>query len=154
MLTKQQLGYKFEDQVHELISQTYYPILREKEIIKKYGILCYGIDHLVYSVEYLICIQDKWRDTKSSLNDINHFLKSVEKVSEAENKRCIGIYLTKVPITKGGLEALKNENTKQTNLFLSINNEDMNLLLKKLSELFYSNQIYFYEPDGTTIMLD
>ena len=154
MISKQQQGYIFEDKVHELISQTNNQVLREKEIIKKYGILSYGIDHLIYTSEYIICIQDKWRETKSSLHDINHFLKSVEKVSEAENKRCIGIYMTKVPVTKGGLEAFDSENKKQSNLFVSFHDEDMDKILKKLSELLYLNHIYFYESDGSIIMLN
>lgn len=154
METKQQLGYFFENRIHDLISKTNYEVLREKDIVKKYGILCHGIDHLIYTSEYIICIQDKWRDTKSSLQDINHFLKSVEKISEAEYKRCVGIYLTKIPITKGGLEAFANENSKQFNLFLSLHNENMDIIFDKLTELFYSNNIFFYNNDGSTIMMN
>jgi hypothetical protein len=154
MLSRQKLGYKFEDLVHELISQTSYPVLREKEIINTYGILSYGIDHLINLPEYIVCIQDKWRDTKTQLSDINHFIKSCDKVHEAENKKCVGIYLTKIEITKGALEAFEYENYKQKNFYLSLFDSDMNQLLKKLSYLMYSNQIYFIDPDGSTIMLD
>lgn len=154
MLTKQKLAYEFENTVHNLISQTNYEVLREKDIIKKYGVLYYGIDHIIYISEYIICIQDKWRDTKSDLSDINHFIKTTEKISDAENKRCIGIYLSKMQITKGALKAFEYENFKCKNRFISISNVNADLLLKELSQLFYSNQIYFYDSDGSTIMLD
>jgi hypothetical protein len=58
----------------------------------------------------------------------------------------------KIEITKGALEAFTNENIKQINFYLSLSDTNMDLLLKKLSYLFYSNQIYFYEPDGSAIM--
>ena len=104
MFTKQQLGNYFEDCVHEFISLTNYKVLREKEIVNLYSRLSYGIDHLIYLPECIICIQDKWRDTPIGLSDINHFLKCVENVHLKENyKKCVGIYLTKIPITKGSL---------------------------------------------------
>lgn len=154
MYTKQQLGYKFEDDVHELISQSNYQVLREKEIVNKYSVLSYGIDHLIYLPNLIICIQDKWRDTKPSLSDINHFIKSLENIHIKENYiKCIGIYLSKSPITKYGLEAFEFENNKGNNYFLSIHEESMEIILNKLTVLFYQNDIFFYEPDGSTIML-
>lgn len=153
MLTKQQLGYFFEDSVHELISQSNYQVLREKEIVDKYSVLSNGIDHLIYLPEYIICIQDKWRDTKASLSDINHFIKSVENIHVRENyKKCNCLYLTKLPITKGALDAFEYENNKGINNFISIYDDNMDLLLNKLTTLFYLSNIYFYEPDGSVIM--
>ncbi len=155
MNIKQQLGYLFEDYVHNLISQSKYQVLREKEIINKYDKLSAGIDHLIYLPDYIICIQDKWRDCKPNLTDINHFLKSVENVHIRENyKKCIGIYLSKTPITKGGVDAFEFENNKGTNYFLSLNGETMEIILTKLMGLFYDNCIFFYEPDGSAIMLE
>ncbi len=52
------------------------------------------------------------------------------------------------------MEAFEHENLKQNNIFLSLYDENQDKLLNKLSKLFYSNQIYFYEPDGSIIMLD
>ena len=153
MLIRQQLGYLFEDKVHELISQSYYQVIREKEIVNRYSVLSNGIDHIVYLFDYIICIQDKWRDTKSSLSDINHFIKSVENIYIKENyKKCIGLFLTKIPITKGATNAFEYENSKGINYFLSINDNNMDLLLNKLTTLFYLSGIFFYEPDGCVIM--
>lgn len=153
MLSRQKLGYIFENTVHNLISQTNYKVLREKDIIKKYGIIYYGIDHIINLQEYVICIQDKWRDTKSTLSDVNHFIKTIEKIGDAENKRCIGIYLSKLSITKNAFDAFEYENIKMKHKFISLSNDNMDKLLYELTYLFYSNQIYFYENDGSTIML-
>lgn len=153
MFTKQQLGFLFEYYVHVLISRTNCKVLRENEIVNKYSRLSYGIDHLIYLPDYIICIQDKWSDIKSGLSDINHFLKCVENVHIRENnKKCIGIYLTKLPITKGALNAFENENSKRINSFLSIYDDDVDKILNKVTTIFYSNNIFFYEPDGSTIM--
>jgi hypothetical protein len=154
MISRQQQGYLFEDKIHILISQTKYKVLTNKDITKKYNnVLCSGIDHLIYTTDYIICIQDKWRDTKSQLIDINHFLKSIEYVVEAEKKECIAIYLTKVPITKGACEAFNYENTKHSIKYFPVYDENQELLIKKFSELLYSNQIYFYDSDDCLVML-
>ena len=44
-------------------------------------------------------------------------------------------------------------NSILTETILNDSHEDKRVL-NKLSKLFYSNQIYFYEPDGSIIMLD
>ena len=153
MFTKQQLGNYFEDRVHVFISLTNYQVLREKDIVDKYSRLSYGIDHLIYLPEYIICIQDKWKDSRTGLSDINHFLKCVENIHLRENcKKCIGIYLTKKPITKGASNAFDCENAKGTNYYISIHDDDMDIILDKLKNLFYQNGIFLYEPDGCVII--
>ena len=153
MLTKQQLGYVFENHIHQIITLTYYPVLTEKEIVNKYSRLSFGIDHLIYLPDYIICIQDKWRDTKSPLSDINHFIKCVENIYIRENyKKCIGIYLSKMPITEGAQQSFSFENSKGLCYFISLHDEYINRLINKLTNLFYSNNIFFYEPDGSAIM--
>ena len=153
MFTKQQLGFLFEDYVHILISQSNYKVLREREIVNIYSVLSSGIDHLIYLQDFIICIQDKWSDSKIGLSDINHFLKSVENIYIRENyKKCIGIYLSRVPITKSGINAFECENAKGINYFVPIHDDNMKQILNKLTTLFYLNNIFFYEPDGSTIM--
>ena len=154
MLTKQQLGYLFEDCVHELISHSNFQVLREKEIVEKYSNLSYGIDHLIYLQDFIICIQDKWRDIKSSLSDINHFIKCVENIHVKENnKKCIGIYLSKIVITKGGVDAFEFENRKNCYYFLSLYDDNIKMLLNKLTKFLYDmTNVYLYELDGSAIM--
>jgi hypothetical protein len=155
MNARQRLGFLFEDKVHDLISQSMYQVLREVDVVYKYSVLSSGIDHLIYLPDFIICIQDKWRESKPNLSQINHFIKGVENIHIKENyKKCIGIYLSKEPVTKGGLDAFEFENYKGINYFLSISGYNMDIILNKLAGIFYDNHIYFYEPDGSAIMLD
>ena len=39
-----------------------------------------GIDHLVYTDNYIICIQDKWMITSPTLSKINHFITSTNNI--------------------------------------------------------------------------
>jgi len=154
MISRHQFGYLFEEKIHNLISKTKYNVLTNKDITKKYNnILCSGIDYLINTTDYIICIQDKWRDTKSQLIGINHFLKSIEYIVEVEKKRCIGIYLTKTPITKSVADVFNNSNTKHSITCFPIYDENQELLINKFSELLYSNQIYFYDSDDSLVML-
>ena len=154
MITKQQLGFLFQNKIHDLISQTNYQVLEEKEIVKKYSRLTFGIDHIINSYNYIFCIQDKWSDKKSSLSDINHFVKCVEVLQSQENyKKCIGIYLTKIPITSDAQDAFNFENYKGYNYFLSLYDNDMKEISKKLTNLLYSYGVFFYECDGSSIMI-
>lgn len=153
-LTKQKLGFIFEDNIHELISQTTYTILREKEIVNKYSLLAYGIDHIMYLEECIICIQDKWRSSKPSLSDINHFTSAVKYINDNEFKKCVGIYLSKEPLTAGALKAFEYENNKGINYFFSIYDDNMDQIVHKIKKIFYENKIFLYENDGSAIMLN
>lgn len=80
------LGFQFEDTIHNLISQCEYKVLREKEIVSKYGSIAYGIDHLILTDHFVITIQDKWKKSKPTLQDANHFIKASERISNIEKK--------------------------------------------------------------------
>lgn len=47
-----QLGFQFEDTIHNLISQCGYKVLREKEIVSKYSSISNGIDHLILTEHF------------------------------------------------------------------------------------------------------
>lgn len=152
-ITKQKLGFMFENNIHEFISQTKYTILREKEIVNKYSCLAYGIDHLMYLEECIICIQDKWRSSKPSLSDINHFISAVKYINDNEFKKCVGIYLSKEPLTAYASKAFEYENNKKINYFFSVYDNDMDKIIHKITKIFYENKIFLYENDGSAIML-
>lgn len=153
MLNFQRIGYEFEDQVHEILIQTKLQVLREKDIVRIYGQNLKGIDHIVYHNNCIICIQDKTNNTSIVLSTVNHFINSVETISYTENKRCIGIYLSKSGLTSPARLSLSDANTRNRNLFLEL--EDLNLenLKYKLIKLLYSNQIYLYDSDDCIFML-
>ncbi len=149
----QALGLQFEDEIHELLIQTKLHVLREKDIVKKYGLNLKGIDHLVYSIGYIICIQDKVTTSSPTLSLVNHFIQCVENIGHKENIKCIGIYLTKKALTSPAKLALSDANKRNINLFLEIQDEDLAHLKHKLLSIFYENQIYLYESDDSLYML-
>lgn len=155
-LTRRELGFHFEDQVHSLLTTTNQYVLREKEIVQKYGKLANGVDHLICINDQnktIIAIQDKWRASSQQLHDINHFISCVRHIERTEQKYVIGIYVTKKPITSGAIQSLNEEN-KICNRYHHISNSNMNHVMHKLMCVLYYLGIYMYDPDGSTIMLD
>ena len=153
-MNKQQEGYDLEKRIHDVLLKTNLIIYNENDIIKKYGKICYGIDHLVYYNDIIIGIQDKWRDSKPNLSDINHFIKSIERISKFENIKCIGIYMSKCPLTQGATNSFDYENINSSNKFFTLHHIHKEILIRKLIELFYENNIYLYESDGSSIMIE
>ena len=126
----------------------------EKEIVIKYGNIVNGIDHLILTEYFVITIQDKWKNTKPTLNDANHFIKATERIGEIEKKSYSGIYLSKLPLTSYAIKAFNFDNSYSSNKFYSIYGETTNDIEKKLTKKLYELKIYFYEPDGSAIMLE
>ncbi len=147
------LGYIFEDEIHELLVQTKLQVLREKDIVRKYGLNVKGIDHLVYHPDYIICIQDKTVSSSIVLSSVNHFINCVESISYSEAKKCIGIYLSKNGLTGPSRTAIQDANLRNRNLFLHLEDEDLEYLKFKLLDLLYSNQIYIYDSEDCLFML-
>ena len=155
MPTNSQIGREFENKVHEFISRTNYITLRENEIVRKYGRLCFGIDHLIETQNFAFAFQDKWIGTNIPLPQTNHFIQACENIIEKINKPLIGIYLSKCPLTSGSKDAFekKNNNPNSYCKFISFSNYDVNALFENLIRYLYSYKIFFYEPDGSAIML-
>lgn len=153
-ISPQSFGIAFENLVHNKLLETKKCIIRDKEIVKKYGKNNYGIDHLVYLDNYIIGIQDKWLKTKPSLHMINHFIKCIDNISQIDQCKCVGIYLSNLPITSGSQLAFNFENLKNKNIFINLYDSNMDLLFQKLFHLFYKNEIFKIDSDGDIFMLE
>jgi hypothetical protein len=156
LVTKRELGFIFEDNNHILLQKTNQVVIREKDIVKKYGRLANGIDHMIFIKEcpnIIIAIQDKWRDTPSQLSDINHFIRCVNHIENIEDKYIFGIYVTKKKITKGAMESFENEN-KICKRFNYVFSDKMECVQYKLMSILYDLEVYMYDFDGSTIMLN
>jgi len=101
---------------------------------------------------YILCFQ--YEICNPSISKINYFIKCVTNVSTKSNKKCIGTYLSKMPLTTNILEAFNKNNISSSNIFISINNSNEEYILYNLIILLYSNNIFLYEEDGSCIMLD
>lgn len=59
-----------------------------------------------------------------------------------------------MPLTSYAIKAFEFDNTHSSNKFYSIYSEIFDIIEKKLSTKLYEFGIYFYEPDGSTIMIE
>jgi hypothetical protein len=146
-------GFDFEEFIQNLLEQTIYDVLCEKEVRSQLGKDITAIDHLLNKQEYTIAFQDKWRETKNTISDINHFILCVNKVAEITKKPCYGIYLSQFPNTGPAQMAFDYENKKKNKLFMNIYSENQDYIYKELMQFLYSNGIYFYDTDGALQMI-
>ena len=148
-------GRQFEKYIHEtVLKKTKYEILSEKEIKCKYGHNNSAIDHFIELDDFCLCIQDKYEQTCPHIQKINHFIACVTNVSQICKKRCISIYLSRLPLTGPSNLAFINQNTNTMNKYYSINNNDKEELIKNLILFLYEIGIYRYEEDDSCIMLE
>jgi hypothetical protein len=162
----QKIGIIFENSVHNAINNhlRVTNLLREKDIKNIYGINNSGIDHMfdIFYTNISICIQDKWEETKSSISTINHFIKCVQNIQLITNKQIIGIFLSKLPITKNSLEAFNFDNRLLLNIkFINIHLDEKEyslvnskeILIDKLLDYLHLNyQLWTHDFDDSIIM--
>lgn len=147
------VGMIFENAVHQQLLKTGYRVYREIEIRKQFGQYITAIDHMIIFNNVSVCIQDKFQNSKISIDKTSHFIQNVNSLSYKLNKKCIGIYLTKSNFSKPSKDAFHNENLINKNEFLILYGKNQEILIKKLSEYFYKNNAFMYDIDGDTIML-
>jgi hypothetical protein len=153
MVSPQQLGRNFENEIHYLLCLTDKKILREQEIVNKYGNNCFGIDHLIYCNNFMVCIQDKWTSRNPNLTDAQHFLSAMRNIYRIENKKIIGIYISKIPITERANSEFKNEEKYINYKFYKLCSENQNEIYKRLMKFLYSLEIYFYDNNEKTNLI-
>lgn len=155
-LTPQAMGRLFDDKVNKALNShlRYFDfILIEKEVKSKYGVHNSGIDHLVSIREYILCIQCKLENTHSPIGKVNHFLMCINNIAKKHpEKKCIGIYLSKLPVSGPSEKALSTNDIDSINIHNN-GSDDMNSLIEKLLVFFhYVFRIYSYEYDESIIM--
>ena len=117
-------GFKFENLLYDELKKNFtdgFIIRREKDVKEEYGSSVTALDFEIFNVVKTkdinkipnkhVFIQLKWRDTTSSIVDINHFIQCCNKIITSKNLNVDNIYHiygTKVPISRPSLEALKD----------------------------------------------
>ena len=117
-------GFKFENLLYDELKKNFtdgFIIRREKDVKEEYGSNVTALDFEIFNVVRTkdinkiphkhVFIQLKWRDSRSSINDINHFIQCCNNIITAKNLNVDNIYHiygTKVPISRPSLEALKD----------------------------------------------
>ena len=153
MLSLQNRGRLFEKSIHSYLEKTKLIVLSEKEIKRKYGIDTTAIDHLIELDSFILCFQDKYEKICPSISKINHFIQCVSNISLRSQKKCIGIYLSIMPLSTNSMYAFNIQNNISPNKFISINNINEELIFNDLIYYLYDNQIFLYEDDGSCIMI-
>ena len=86
---------------------------------------------------------------------INTFTSEASTGLSDSNNKCDAIYLSKIPLTKGGIDAFSEQNQKQDKIyFSSISSEDQSNVIHKFSEFIYRNGIWYYDNEDCIEMLD
>ena len=124
-------------------------VLREKDVKNIYGENNSSLDHLLESDDYVICIQSKWENKPACISKVNHFLMAVNNISKIHiDKKCVAIYLSKIPVTGPSSKAIVYNDIKCINIY----DDDMNLIIEKLLIYIHQYGIYSYGYDDTIIM--
>lgn len=150
-----ELGIEFENYIHNIITSCKNNIvMNEREIVQKYGKLAYAIDHLIIHNNFIIAIQDKWKKGKQSLHDAVYFNSSIDIIISKENKKVIGIYLSKNGITSGAIECFKLNIEKSNGMkkYHSINADSFDIIERSLKKLLYKYYIFMYDDEDNAIM--
>ena len=159
MKSPKEVGIDFENNVHYTLAN-YLKIdnlLREKDIIKLYGISCTAIDHMfnIPNTNISICIQ-----SNKSEENANNFIKCIDLVQKISSRYIQGILLSVQPITSNGNHAFGLINTsnsyiKLINIHLDIptSQESQDILIDKLLHFLHNTyKLWTYDTDGSIVM--
>ncbi len=160
ILSPQAYGKQFENEVHSFLSKIKSDLLFNETQIRKQDSTITAIDHLLIANNIIICFQDKWLKSTISNSEFNHFCKCVEKIAMyisagANNMKIYGVYISNTDFSSIAERQLDDENNKiGSNIeYIKINNNDKNVIFKKLHYFLHSNHIYKYDEDNDCFML-
>jgi hypothetical protein len=163
-------NYTIENLLYNDIIQCCYEVIQKKDIISKYNISINGFNNVILGPNFIITIQDKWVKTEPTQNEIINFIKATKQIGLSEphknsqgnfvrglsepHKYCLGIFISKIPISPYNLLFFEQENLSQVNKFISIQSNTETQVLQELRKILYTYGIYYYELDGSVVMLD
>jgi hypothetical protein len=150
---KKKCDISFENLIYFEISQCKYKVLSKKEILNRYGKGINGIGNLIMGPNFIVTIKNKWSEINPSQNEVCNFIESTKLIGQLENKCYLGIYLSKFPISLNSQYTIDHENLSLNNRFISISSNIHSQITYELQSILYSYGIYYFESDGSTIML-
>ena len=103
-------GLQFENQLSNELKKYNINIYFDKEITKKYGKSCAGVDIVIKKDNKLITLQCKREIKSGSLKDVNHFIRGSQIIEKKENIKPKLYWISKVAPNKSALESLKLDN--------------------------------------------
>jgi hypothetical protein len=148
------LSLRSDKKIQDILKKTTFNFL-EKDQIKEYsGNRNIDIDYLINFSDNILCIKDKNEIRTPSLSNIKDFIESTDLMARNTNRKCIGIYISYMPLNKESVKLFEDQKCKTSNKYYYIDHKNRDYLLKKLIEILYENNIFMYDEDESCIMLD
>lgn len=110
--------------------------------------LCDWVDLVLETENFYVCFKDFWTLNNLTPCILNDYLYGSEQINQNLDKKYIFVLMVK----NSNLN-FNNEILNQKNIHV-IKNFYQNELITEISYFLYSNNIFFYEPDNSVIMLE
>jgi hypothetical protein len=137
-----------------MLRTTGYNVLNKQQIQMIYPELSGYVDLILFHNDFNICVKDYWTWNNITDEIIKTYQTSSINFNTRTDKKFYFILLKKNTSKKNqGYNILDYKNPHSDFLY-QIEKNSIEKLLKHFSVLLYSSNIYFYEPDGSTIMLE
>ena len=147
--TAQKNGFLFESYIESILLKTNNKVYSEKDIKKKFNYIT-SIDHILENNNLILCFQDKCTSKNITNCQINHFISGIKQLQQVypPNYIFIGIYLSKSKLSQPAKVIAKNHNL----IYICDNN--IELIYYKLIQYLYSLNIFLYDKDNDSIMIN
>lgn len=137
-----------------LLVQTQYNIYELEQINKLAPYLAGCVDIVLETDSYIICFKDFWTCNNLKQEILNSYLYDLQQINSINNSNTnLGKKYIFVLLVKSSHCNLGNEILNSQNIYV-IKKFNQNKLIKKITYFLYSNNIFFYEPDNSAIMLE
>ena len=130
--------------------------LSKSDIQQRFGVAFDGVDYLIHHHNYVIAIKNDWSGMQK-LSNVTEFSNTVKKLINTLNVHIHCIYISR---HKPSTETIKNISSASSVgisripsydcIYGTTSNDVVNKLIKRLYEL----EIYMFDVDGTTVMLE
>lgn len=141
--------------IKSLIYSSGNKILDKNEIYYYHNELNNYIDFMIICQDYNICIKDFWTFNNINQNTIKTYIDGSVHFNRNSNKKTYFILLKKNIEKKYNQKYNLNDyKNKDSEYLYIIEKNSIEKLINHFSLLMYSNGIFFYESDGSAIMLD
>ena len=148
------MSLRSDKKVQDILKKTTFDFLEKDQIKQYYDNKNIDIDYLLNVPDYILCIKEKNELRTSSLSNIKDFIESTDLLSRKTNRSCIGIYVSCMQLNKESVKLFEDQNYTTCNKYYYIDNKDRTILLQKLVNILYNNNLFMYDEDESCIMLD
>lgn len=126
-----------------ILNFTKMPVLSKEQILQYFPQIVNHVDLILVSNSHYICFKDFWTHNNLTQNIFAEYVSGINQLNTNTEKKFVFVLFKK--------RTLHSINSSNGIIVLEKNNIDK--LFIELSYLLYSEKIYFYDDDFSTIML-